>query len=375
MSNAQGRGAGRQSGRGSSRGRDLSSFVNRGVIPTIGAFLMAGNGISSSQTATWCNKLKEYSIATFTTGVDEIFGANGSTGDFPILEDLADPVETGKKLPDKIAYKKWELELARNNAVEAKMKTEKTQLFGVMLGQMSDASKDLINECDLGRESFEDKCPLKLLKSIVLTHMANSRLGAEESLYSCNDHYNKLIMETNDTLSYYFHKMQSAISAMNEAHLRCGTDLSTLPDTSSQQAIKFIKCLSPKYEYFKSLFRNGIVEYPVTIEDAFTVTSTYNANNNDAQRSNNFSRHDMFISNGRGGRGGGRSSNSSSNRSNSSNSKYQFKPICYNCGREGHKSNDCRHPAVNKEDQDIAKAVAQQRKETVSKSGGPPGKK
>ena len=121
MSNAQGRGAGRQSGRGSSRGRDLSSFVNRGVIPTIGAFLMAGNGISSSQTATWCNKLKEYSIATFTTG------ANGSIGDFPTFEDLADPVVTGKKLTNKIAHKKWELDLARNNSVEAKIKTEKTQ--------------------------------------------------------------------------------------------------------------------------------------------------------------------------------------------------------------------------------------------------------
>ena len=59
---------------------------------------MAGNGLSSSQTATWCNRLKEYSIATFTTGVDEIFGANGSTGNFPTFEDLADPVETGKKL-------------------------------------------------------------------------------------------------------------------------------------------------------------------------------------------------------------------------------------------------------------------------------------
>ena len=38
-------------------------------------------------------------------------------------------------------------------------------------------------------------------------------------------------------------------------------------------------------------------------------------------------------------------------------------------------SNDCRHPAVSKEDQDIAKAIAQQRKEAVSKSGGPSGKK
>ena len=78
-------------------------------------------------------------------------------------------------------------------------------------------------------------------------------------------------MEINDTLSYYFHKMQSDISATNEAHLRCSTDLTSLPDNSSQQAIKFIKCLSPKYEYFKSPF-----EHPVTIEDAFTVTSTCN---------------------------------------------------------------------------------------------------
>ena len=78
---------------------------------------------------------------------------------------------------------------------------EKTQLFGVMLGQMSEYSKDLIKECEVGRESFTEKCPLKLLNSIVLTHLANSRLSAEESLYSCNDHYSKLKMESNDTIS------------------------------------------------------------------------------------------------------------------------------------------------------------------------------
>ena len=44
--------------------------------------LPQGDGVSSILTATWCNKMKEYSIATFTTGVDEIFGANGSKGEF-----------------------------------------------------------------------------------------------------------------------------------------------------------------------------------------------------------------------------------------------------------------------------------------------------
>ena len=34
----------------------------------------------------------------------KFFGANGSTGEFPIIEKLADPVKTGQNLADKIAY-------------------------------------------------------------------------------------------------------------------------------------------------------------------------------------------------------------------------------------------------------------------------------
>ena len=125
------------------------------------------------------------------------------TGKFPEFDKLMDPVETEDNLSNRIAYKKWELELSHNNSFDLKMKQEKTQLFGVMLGQMSEYSKDLIKECEVGRESITEKCPLKLLNSIVLTHLANSRLGAEESLHSCNDHYSKLNMESNDTISSY----------------------------------------------------------------------------------------------------------------------------------------------------------------------------
>ena len=281
-----------------------------------------------------------------------------------------DPVETGDNLSNRIAYKKWELELSHNNSFDLKMKQEKTQLFGVMLGQMSEYSKDLIKECEVGRESFTEKCPLKLLNSIVLTHLANSRLGAEESLYSCNDHYSKLKMESNDTISSYYQELQSAVSAKNEAFLRCSSGVE-LPDESSQQSIKFIKCLIQKYEYFRSLFPNGLIEYPLTLEDAYSQLTTFHANNMEAQ--SHFSGHDMFVANSRGGRGGRGRSNNRNN--NNSNERSEVKPICFNCGRDGHKSNDCRHPAVSKEDQDIAKAVAHQRKETVSKSGGPSGKK
>ena len=46
------------------------------------------------------------------------------------------------------------LELAHNTSFDLKMKYEETQLFEVMLGQMSEYSKDHIKECEVGRESF-----------------------------------------------------------------------------------------------------------------------------------------------------------------------------------------------------------------------------
>ena len=102
-----------------------------------------------------------------------------------------------------------------------------------------------------------------MLNSIVFVHLANSRLGAEESLYSWND---KLEMESNDTISSYYQKLQSAISAKNEAFLKC-SPVVELPDESSQQSIKIINCLTEKYVHF---FRNDLIEYPLTLEDAYT---------------------------------------------------------------------------------------------------------
>ena len=55
-------------------------------------YLQANDGVY--MTPLWCNKLKEYAIANFTTGVDEIFGTNGTMGAFPECDVLLDPIET-----------------------------------------------------------------------------------------------------------------------------------------------------------------------------------------------------------------------------------------------------------------------------------------
>ena len=358
-----GRGRGRFNGRGGS-GRGMSPYMSKGTIPTIGAFLMCSNGVNANSTILWMGKIKEYVIANFTTRVDEIFGANGTVGSLPTQEKLKDPTETGSALQDKLRYKKWELALNAYTAFEAKLETEKVQVFGVMLGQMSGSSKDLVKECELGRTAFQERCPLNLLKSIVATHMSDSRLGAPESLYHVTDAYARLTMETSDTISSFYRKTQSLLAARHEALLRCGYDDENIPEDDDQQAIKFIKCLLPKYDEFKGFFRNGLVEYPCTLEDAFTQASTYRTNNNDRY----INRNDIFTFSGRGGRG-----RTGRGRNYENNNNIQY--ICYNCGKNGHRSFECRNPPATKEQQDINKAIAEQRKEAASNLGALPEKK
>ena len=53
------------------------------------------------------------------------------------------------------------------NRFDEKLAVEKIQLFGIMIGQMSELSKDLIKETEIGREAFENKDPLMLLKGAI----------------------------------------------------------------------------------------------------------------------------------------------------------------------------------------------------------------
>ena len=83
---------------------------------------------------------------------------------------------------------------------DLRLSVEKLQLFGLMLGQMSSTSKDLIKETDTGREAFEQKDPLLLLKSIIITHMVDSRIGTSKvSLHQCQEIFNNLKMESGKT--------------------------------------------------------------------------------------------------------------------------------------------------------------------------------
>ena len=102
-------------------------------------------------------------MANFTTGIDDIFG---SLGKYPAVEGPDDP-----KPNNKASSEIWKVAYSAKSKFEEKLETEKHQLFGVMMGQMCDSSKDLIRETDIGRKAFSEKCSLQLLKGALQTHM------------------------------------------------------------------------------------------------------------------------------------------------------------------------------------------------------------
>ena len=358
MSNqTQGRGGGRLSGRGR-----FSAFPqlagHRGANPSIGAYLScAGKGPSANDTAIWAGKIKDFAMMKFETNIDDIFGANGSSGEYPTREDpeLPDDEE------DKVAFKMWDVAYNIKIKFDEKLRTEKTQLFGIMVGQMSDPSKDLIKETEIGRDAFSNKDPLMLLKGAILTHMSDSRLGANQGLHKAQEQYHHLRMEAHETVSAYFQKTSNALTALEEAHVRCGNDPTLRGEDDEQKAIKFIYGLSHHYAEFKSFYENKLLPYPATLETAFSEASTFRVRAQSSARHQN--RVDMFVAGGRSGRGG-----RGSRPGNVNLPKIHIKPICFNCGKDGHKAPECRSAAVDQSAQDVARAIAAQRTEAASTS-------
>ena len=85
--------------------------------------------------------------------------------------------------------------------------------------------------------------------------------------------------------------MKSSLAALEEAHSRCGNDPAHRMDDESQRTIKFIYDLSNSYSEFKGFYENKLLDFPDSLDSAFTEASTYRANRSD----NRVQRADVFL--------------------------------------------------------------------------------
>jgi Zinc knuckle len=349
------------------RGRDMAAKPARtGTIAAIGAYLdfIPGRDINPSIVTTWMTKVGEYITANYDSKINQIFGPDGTIGTYPTITEPIDPPEDASR----VELKKWEAKLAKFNKDKQALETDKPKVYGTMIGQISEASKNRIRETVTGSEAMETHDPRLLLQAIISTHMTDNRLGADHNLFKVEQAFNNYVMQKNDNLTYYYQRMRALVSGVKEAKLRTGVDEEAAGDNEARQvqlALKFTNGLNDSYNVYKQYYNDSVRAWPLTLADAFHEASKFIPRRGELAIDHGAHGHiNAFAMRGRGrgrGRGGripggrdsgrgryqpgrGHQPQRDNNDSTWRNSETEYgtrKGECRTCGETGHYSFEC----------------------------------
>ena len=132
-------------GRGNA-GRGAKRPPRTGTVAAIGAFLDLGREMNHGSVSTWMRKFREYTRANYKSDICEIFGNEGIPGDYPqYVAPIDIPADAGFMVATK-----WKRALELFDKLVLTLREDRKQVFGLMLGQISEASKATIREAETG---------------------------------------------------------------------------------------------------------------------------------------------------------------------------------------------------------------------------------
>ena len=366
----RGKGGGYFAGRG--RGAGANNHL-KGNIPTIGAYLdlPPGKDIVPGVVTKFMGKMKEHAMTTLKSKVSLIFGADGTLGDYPVIPIPPPPGEGADQNDREI----WKLERVEYNKARTKLEEDKQNLYGAMVGQMSENSKIRVKEVTAGIQAESEQDPRKLLQAILATHVGDSTLGAEHQMHNIQQRYDHLVMLSHEHLSTYLTNTKSALTAIQQAFEAAGRTGIDDIYPEGRMAVKFILGLNNYYSEFKNFYINNLKVWPDCLDEAYNEASKFKPtkllNNSPVA----MERANAFSMTGRGGKKGGRGGypgghngksapgarwlKDGADSSDSTNSEkgsptaavytatatppkgYKRGP-CNNCGKFGHLAYECR---------------------------------
>ena len=240
-----------------------------GTVAAIGAFLDLGREMNHGSVSTWMRKFREYTRTNYKSDISEIFGNEGIPGDYPLY---VAPVDIARD-SDFMIQTRWKraLELYDKNVLT--LREDRKQVFGLMLGQISEASKATIRETEAGLDAMTAEDPLLLLRAIILTHLSDPRLGADQNLLRVRMAYETVKMEPNDVLKFYFQRFK-ALKAGYEDTMRA---LGVMPEYNEVMtthnhlltAIKFMNGLNAGYRHYVEYYEHRLKDWPINMEEAY----------------------------------------------------------------------------------------------------------
>ena len=271
-------------------------------IPTIGAYLdlPPGKDIAHGAVTKWMAKLKEHAMTTYKSRVSMIFGADGTLGDYPVYV-LPDQPPLDASIYDREI---WKLDRTEYRDNLKTLEADKENLYGAMLGQMSESSKTRVSEVQAGVEAANECEPRKLMQAILATHIGDSTLGVAHQMFMITQRYNNLVMGQHENLSMYYINTKSALTAIQQAYEMAGRGGLDETYQESQMAVKFIPGMNISYNEFKSFYTNGLKPWPDCLETAYQEGAKYNPKRAATNSPAAMERANAFAMTGRGGRGG-----------------------------------------------------------------------
>jgi Zinc knuckle len=354
---ARGQPANRGRGRNGRGGRGMARPPPRtGTVAAIGAYLdlVPGKEVNPGIVMNWVNKFRGYIITVCETSrINLIFGIDATLGDYPELREPPLPNEDSSKFE----IKKWEIAYAKYIKDVDKLEADKLKVFGLMVGQISENSKNRVKETDTGAIAMEQLDPRLLLSAILSTHLTDNRLGAEHNLYKIEQAFHRYAMEPGDSLAFYYQRFRALLSGVQKAYNRAKQELPETSYREVQLALRFTIGLNSSYSAYKQYYEDGLKDWPENLVDAFSEAATFRPRTAGSGNPGDVSRANAFAMRGR-GRGRGRGRNAGRGRTNDNRSgvygestgstsggpsEYGTrKGACHTCGESGHYSFECK---------------------------------
>jgi hypothetical protein len=114
-----------------------------------------GREVNPGVVTNWINKMGEYFMTVCDSEINLIFGPDGTLGYYPEIVEPQDPAANCTR----VETKKWELAYPKYTKDVDTLEQDKIKVYGLMLGQISQASKDRIKETEAGEEAVETHDP------------------------------------------------------------------------------------------------------------------------------------------------------------------------------------------------------------------------
>ena len=305
----RGRGDGRFQSRGGGRGRygrgqgEPHKPIVKGRKPEVGAYLdlRRGQAADPESVLKWLECFRVYMYSTYESTVKEIIGIDGILYDYMEQVEPEDPPE-GAGL---VAIERWKTARKKYDAADELLTKDCAKLYGVLLGQMSEASQTRVKEMPAGKRAMEECDPLGLLTCVVATHMNNKRYGETYNIITAVRNFFNNKMTQHEDLAAYYSRCRTLLFVKSEAYRLADEEV---PEhTDEFHAVLFITALNSNYSEYINTFKNKVRSWPQTMGDANqdAANSVHGGAPPNSEKRNVFaaSRGGRADSAGRGGRG------------------------------------------------------------------------